>query len=151
MSDQESDDQMDDQPSVPDQKVNHRKSAGCCQNYGNAITHGLFRKKRHERDIKQVLESRLEVQKCTTTVNDATVIDCDRLPKNLLESSTKSWQSVEDCQDEEKPSTEEAGISNSNNSSNNNIVDLVHQEITELEMRARAIRAMLKKKSVQLK
>ncbi|CAH8837401.1 unnamed protein product [Trichobilharzia szidati] len=98
-----------------------------------------------------VLESSLEVQKCTTTVNDATVIDCDRLPKNLLESSTNSWQSVEDCQDEEKPSTEEAGISNSNNSSNNNIVDLVHQEITELEMRARAIRAMLKKKSVQLK
>ncbi|VDP98922.1 unnamed protein product [Trichobilharzia regenti] len=55
MSDQESDDQMDEQPNVTDPKVYHRKLSGCCHNYGNAITHGLFRKKRHEKDIKQVL------------------------------------------------------------------------------------------------
>ncbi|TNN12556.1 hypothetical protein EWB00_003631 [Schistosoma japonicum] len=81
-----------------------------------------------------ILENQLEVQK-TTSVND--------------KSHTKSWLCTDTKDDkiDEKYSTGEAcSISDSNN-----LVNLVHQEITELEMRARAIRAMLKTKPDQLK
>ncbi|CAH8472011.1 unnamed protein product [Heterobilharzia americana] len=55
MSDQESDDQIDDQPTVPDLESPQRKSYNSCQNYGNALVFGIFRKKRFEKDLKQVL------------------------------------------------------------------------------------------------
>ncbi|XP_018650602.1 hypothetical protein Smp_122790 [Schistosoma mansoni] len=90
-----------------------------------------------------VLENQFDIQKAT----DHGIIS-DKLHTNS-ESFTKSWSctSPKDVRTEEKHSTgETCHISDSKD-----LVDLVHQEITELEMRARAIRAMLKTKSDQLK
>ncbi|CAH8500152.1 unnamed protein product [Schistosoma bovis] len=90
-----------------------------------------------------VLENQFDVQKA----NDHGIIN-DKLYTNS-ESFTKSWSSTspKDCRIEEKHSTAETDCI----SDSKDLVDLVHQEITELEMRARAIRAMLKTKSNQLK
>ncbi|CAH8472014.1 unnamed protein product [Schistosoma turkestanicum] len=98
-----------------------------------------------------VLENQFDAQKtnehcCCMSGND----DHDHDDSKLHTNSQSLTNSKEDRIDEKSTTNVSAGTCRSISESSD-LVDLVHQEITELEMRARAIRAMLKTKSDQFK